>query len=442
MRGISSTVLSLWLTFGLGTGIADTDTTGTAVETTATSNPKFVLVATLDDAIGPASASFLLKAIHRAEDEGADCLVIQLDTPGGLDEAMRDIVKGILAADVPVVVYVAPSGARAASAGVFILLAAHVAAMAPGTNTGAAHPVSLGGGDVDETMLAKIENDAASFIRALAQKRGRNAEWAEKAVRESASIADTEALELGVIDLVAGSLRELLEKIDGKRVETLAGVRVLATRHARVVEVEMQWRERALSVIANPNIAYLLLMLGTLGLMMELWNPGAIFPGVLGSICLLLAFFALQVLPVNSAGLLLLLLGVILLVLEIKVTSFGLLTIGGVTALTLGALLLFDSKGDVIRVSWAVIVPTVLVVTLFFLFVVGKGLQAQRRQPVTGREGMIGLRGVADSRIAPLGRVLVRGEYWEARADAPIEEGQEIQVITVEGSRLIVRAAP
>jgi membrane-bound serine protease (ClpP class) len=309
-----------------------------------------------------------------------------------------------------VAIYVGPSGARAASAGTFILVSAHVAAMAPGTTTGAAHPVNLGGGDVDETMAEKVLNDAASFMRSLAEKRGRNAEWAESAVRESESITADEALDLDVIDIVAVDVRDLLSQMDGMNVETLSGIRTLRTRNARVEDVVMGWRDRLLSMIANPNIAYLLLMLGTM-----------------------------QVLPVNSVGLLLLLLGIIMLILELNVTSYGLLTIGGVVSLTLGAILLFEAAAPIYRVSWSVLVPTVIVTTLFFLFVLGKGLAAQRSAPVTGREGIVGEVGLADSRIAPEGRVYVHGEYWNARSEKPVEQGDSIEVVAVEGRTLVVR---
>lgn len=398
-----------------------------------------VLVATLHDAIGPASARYLIQGIDRAEERQAACFVIELDTPGGLDSAMRDIVKRMLAADVPIVVYVAPSGSRAASAGLFVLLAAHVAAMAPGTNTGAAHPVNMGGGAMDSVMSRKVENDAASFIRSLAQKHGRNPDWAESAVRESASISDSEALDLGVIDCVEPSLSLLLQHIDGMQVELLSGTRVLHTAHATVETLSMGWRDRVLAAIANPNIAYLLLMLGTTGLMMELWNPGAIFPGVVGAISMLLAFFALQVLPVNSVGLLLLALGIILLLLEVKVTSYGALTIGGVVSLTFGSIFLFESRQSLYRVSWSVVVPTVIAVTLFFLFVVGKGLLAQKRRPVTGSQGMLGEIGTADTALEPEGRVQVHGEYWKARALEPVPAGARVEVVAVEGLLLVVR---
>ena len=426
----------LWL-------VAKMDTqppTATAAEAAADS--ALVLRVRVEAAIGPASRNFIGRAVDAAEERGAACLVIELDTPGGLDDSMRDIIKRILASDVPVVVYVAPSGSRAASAGFYILQAAHVAAMAPGTNTGAAHPVPMGGGEADPTMQEKIENDAASFARSLAQRRGRNVEWAESAVRESESVSAQEALDKNVIDWVAPGLDSLLAAIDSVTVETLSGRHVLGTRGARVETISMGWRDRVLSTIANPNVAYLLLMLGTMGLAMELWNPGAIFPGVVGAIALLLAFFALQVLPVSHAGLLLLLVGVILLILEIKVTSYGALTIGGVTSLTLGSILLFESPGAMFRVSWWVLVPAVLGTTLFLLFVVGKGLGAQRRKPVTGPEGLVGEHGRADSALAVGGgRVFVHGEYWNARSDEPIESGTPVVVEAVEGNVLHVRRA-
>ncbi len=288
-RAAGALILLLWIVFAVR-GYAD-PADSTAMQSAHSS---LVLVARLHDAIHPATAGFVHRCIGRAEQRNAACLILELDTPGGLDSAMRDIVKRILAADVPIVVYVSPSGSRAASAGLWILLAGHVAAMAPGTTTGAAHPVQMGGESVDETVAAKIEHDSASLVRALAQKRGRNAEWAERAVRESISASDAEALELGVIDLVEDSIASLLDDIDGLDVEVLSGYRTLSTSSATIEYIEMDWRDRVLSTIANPNIAYLLLMLGTMGIMMELWNPGAILPGVLGAISMLLAFFALQ----------------------------------------------------------------------------------------------------------------------------------------------------
>jgi len=433
-----------WFTFVVAGAVAWTSAPSALMSAAADSIPQAnaarkILVLTLADAIGPASAKFLIRGIERAEHESAACIVIQIDTPGGLDTSMRDIVKRILASEVPVVVYVAPSGSRAASAGLFVLLSAHVAAMAPGTNTGAAHPVQMGGGAMDSLMSTKVENDAASFIRSLAQKHKRNADWAERAVRASVSASDDEALTLGIVDVVEPSLLALLERLEGREVELLAGPRILQLREAELVIVTMGWRDRLLSAVANPNIAYLLLMLGSAGLMMELWNPGTILPGVVGAISILLAFFALQVLPVNSVGLLLLLLGIVLLLLEVKVTSYGALTIGGIVALTFGSIFLFESRESFYRVSWSVLVPTVIAATCFFVFVVGKGLRAQRRQPTTGTQGMIGKIGTAATPLDPEGRVHIRGEIWTAHAVTPIAAGTKVEIVAVNGLRLEVR---
>ncbi|MFQ6673879.1 MAG: nodulation protein NfeD, partial [Fidelibacterota bacterium] len=352
-------------------------------------------VITVNGVIGPISADFILRSIRNAEREKALCLVIQLDTPGGLMEAMRDIVKAELGADVPVIVYVAPGGARSASAGVFITLAAHVAAMAPGTNIGAAHPVMMGGtpggaADTSKTMMDKITNDAVAYIQSLAEKRGRNAEWAKDAVLESVSITAHEALEKGVIDTVASSLQELLDYLDGKEVEVLSGPLLLETENARVEEFGMGLRYRILDKITNPNIAYLLLLLGVYGIFFELSNPGAIFPGVLGAISLILAFLAFQMLPINYAGLALLALGVTLFILEVHVTSYGLLSISGAISLLLGSLMLFESADPLMRVSWKVIAPTLIFTVLFFFFAIGFAIKAQRRTPVTGMPGLVG----------------------------------------------------
>src|SRR6266852_237690 len=309
----------------------------------------------LDSAITPVTVRLLATAIERARSQRAVALIVQLDTPGGLERSMRSIVQQILNSDIPVVVYVAPTGARAASAGVFITIAAHVAAMAPATNIGAAHPVALGGG-VDKESMKKIENDAAAFIRTVALERGRNAEWAEKAVRQSVSITEREAVQLKVVDLIAASVPELLDKIDGRTVKTIKGPRTLATRGAPVKPIEVGFRDRVLNVITDPNVAYILMMLGTIGLLAELYNPGAIFPGVIGAISIILAFFAFQSLPINYAGLLLILLGLILLIAELKFISHGVLAIGGVVAMGLGSLMLFDApEASGLRLSWWVI---------------------------------------------------------------------------------------
>jgi membrane-bound serine protease (ClpP class) len=363
-----------------------------------------------------------------------------MDTPGGLDTAMRDIVQSILNSPLPVVVYVAPSGARAASAGVLITMAAHIAVMAPGTNIGAAHPVGLGGGKMDETMLKKVENDAAAYAKSLAEQRGRNVEWAVKAVRESESVSARKALELGIIDLVASSLPELIEKIDGREIETVYGKKTLALKDLPVESSEMGWRYRLLDTLSNPNIAYILMMLGFYGLFFELSNPGVIFPGVFGAICLILAFFALQTLPVNYAGVLLILLAIILFLAEIKVTSYGVLSLGGIVALLLGSLMLIESPDPALRVSWYVILPMVATTAGFFLFAVSFALRAQMRQPTTGQEGLVGKRAKVMTPIREEGKVFVHGEYWNAESDETFEVGDTVEIVSVSELMLKVKS--
>jgi membrane-bound serine protease (ClpP class) len=395
-------------------------------------------ILTLDGVISPVSVRLVESALERARAQGAQALVIRLDTPGGLERSMRSIAQHILNAEVPVVVYVAPTGARAASAGVFITLAGHVAAMAPATNIGAAHPVAVGGG-ADKESLRKIENDAAAFIRTLALERGRNADWAEKAVRSSVSVTEREALKLKVIDLIAESVPELLEKIDGRVVKTTRGPVTLATRGAQAVPVEVGVRDRFLNVITDPNIAYILMMLGVLGLFFELSNPGAIVPGVIGGISLILAFYALQSLPINFAGLLLMLLGVVLLVAEIKVVSHGILAIGGVIAMGLGSLMLFDAPELGLRLSPWLLVAAVGVVAAAVLVAMAAGAQALRRPPMLGARGMIGATGVARGPLAPEGQVHVGGELWRAVAEgSAVADGRAVRVVGVEGLTLKV----
>jgi membrane-bound serine protease (ClpP class) len=381
----------------------------------------------------------MANAIRTAETDHAECLIIQLDTPGGLDPSMRTVVKEILATDVPVVVYVSPAGSRAASAGAFITLAAHIAVMAPGTNIGAAHPVQLGaGGEMDSTMAEKVTHDAAAYIRTIAEKRGRNVTWAEQAVRESVSATETEALQLGIIDLVCRDIPALLDSLDGRRVTLPAGERMLHTKDATIKEIDMSVRERVLSVLSNPNIAYVLMLLGIYGLLFELSNPGAILPGVVGGICLILAFFAFQTLSVNYAGLLLILFAVILFIAEIKTPTYGVLTTGGIIAMVLGSTMLFETPGDLFRVSWSVIVPAVIVTVLFFVFAIGMGLRAQLRKPHTGVPNLMGQVGEARTAIDPKGTVFVGGEHWRAVAEKPIPEGAVIRVTEVDRLMLTV----
>jgi membrane-bound serine protease (ClpP class) len=396
----------------------------------------------LDGVITPIAVRLVASAIEQAKAEGAAALVIQLDTPGGLERSMRSIVRDMLNAPVPVIVFVAPTGARAASAGVFITLAAHVAAMAPATNIGAAHPVAVGGGQMDKESTRKIENDAAAFVRSIALERGRNVDWAEKAVRSSVSATEREALKLGIIDLVADSLPDLLAKVDGRQVKTTAGAVTLHTRGATVKPIEVGVRDRFLNLITDPNIAYILLMLGMLGLFFELANPGVILPGIIGGISLILAFFAFQSLPINYAGLLLILFGIVLLIAEIKVVSHGVLTIGGVISILLGSLMLVNTPELPLRVSWTVIIPVVAATAGIFVFAVSAGIRAQLRRPTTGSEGLVGQVGVVRTPIAPEGQVFVRGEIWRAVSeDGPIPEGEKIRIVKVDGLTLHVTRA-
>ncbi|RME66283.1 MAG: nodulation protein NfeD [Nitrospirae bacterium] len=399
---------------------------------------KDVLVVEVEGVINPVTSEFIVKSIDEAERRDYQAVVIQLDTPGGLDTSMREIIKAINKSSVPVVVYVAPSGARAASAGVFITMAAHIAAMAPGTNIGAAHPVGLGG-KMDKTMVEKATNDAVAYIRSIAEARGRNQDWAEKAVRKSVSITAKEALKLNVIDILAKDIAELLEKIDGRKVVTAAGTKTLKTKEARVVRKTMGMRFRILKAISDPNVAYILMLLGFYGLFFELTNPGAVFPGVVGAICLILAFYAFQSLPVNYAGVLLILLGIVLFILEVKITSHGALTIGGIVSMLIGSLMLFESPGPFMKLSLALVVPAVIVTALFFSLTLTLAYKAWKRKPVTGTEGLIGLEGIAHTDVFKDGMVLVRGEYWQAYSDEPIKKGERVVVESVSGLRIKVK---
>jgi len=400
-----------------------------------------VVVATYEGVINPVSAEYLHDALAFAETNGAQALIVQLDTPGGLDTSMRLIVKDFTGSPLPVVVYVAPSGGRAASAGVFIALAASVAAMAPGTNIGAAHPVAMGGGEMDKTMKEKVENDSVAYIKSIAERQGRNVAWAEDAVRKSVSVTEKEALALKIIDLVADDLPALLDKLDGRKVAMGATSVTLHTKEAAVQPFPMSWRLEMLKALSDPNIAYVLMTLGTIGLLAELYNPGAILPGIVGAISLILAFYSFQSLPVNYAGVLLVLLGIVLFVLEISVTSYGLLAIGGVISMILGSLMLIKSEAPFLKISWSFIVPVVTLTAGFTLFMVGMGIRAMRRKPSTGREGMVGLVGIAKTPLTPQGKVLVHGELWEAVSDRPLQPGDEAEVTRMEGLKLYVTPA-
>ncbi|MEK6582213.1 MAG: nodulation protein NfeD [Nitrospirota bacterium] len=398
-----------------------------------------VIVITVNGVINPSSAEYIGKSIKKANERKPEALIIELDTPGGLDTSMRIIVKDIIGSEVPVVVYVSPSGARAASAGVFIMLASHVAAMSPGTNIGAAHPVGVGE-KMDKTMAEKATNDAAAYVRSLSERTGRNAKWAEDAVRKSISATETEALNQKVIDLVSKDLNTLLSDIDGRKVRTVMGEKTLKTANVNVIREEMSLRHKILNFITDPNVAYMLMLLGFYGLFFELTNPGAIFPGVMGGICLILAFYAFQTLPVNYAGLLLIILAIILFILEIKIISHGVLTIGGVISMLIGSLMLFESPGPFMKLSLFLILPAVILTALFFTIVLGLAYKAHKRKPVTGSEGLIGLKGIAGTDITNNGgMVLLRGEIWSAYSDETISKGEKIIVESVTGLKVKVK---
>lgn len=399
--------------------------------------PRPVLAIQIEGVISPSTADYIIRAIKQADREVAQALIIELDTPGGLDLSMRSIIKEMLAAERPIIVYVSPKGARAASAGAFITLAAHVAAMAPGTNIGAAHPVNMGG-PMDKEMTKKVTNDAAAYIRTIAEQRGRNVQWAEDAVRKSVSATEKEALTLKIIDLVADRLDDLLVALDGREVTTAGGTVILHTKGVEVSRIDMSLRDKILKVISDPTIAYMLLMLGLAGLYFELSTPGAILPGVLGGICLILAFYAFQTLPINYAGLLLILLAIILFIAEIKVTSYGMLAVGGIIAMILGSMMLIRSPAPFMRISLPAIILTTGVTAAFFLFIVAMALQAQRQQTTTGAEGLIGQIGTVRTPLKPEGSILVGGELWSARCEEGAEPGDKVRIRTLKGLLLFV----
>lgn len=387
-----------------------------------------VYIIKVSGSINPAVADFIEKGINKASTDGVSCIIIEIDTPGGLAESMRKIVMAIYASKVPVVSYVAPSGARAASAGVMITIAADIAAMAPGTNIGAAHPVGAGGKDIGGKMSEKVINDMVAQVKSIAQKRGRNAEWAEKAVRESVSVTETEALKENVIDIVAKDLDDLIRQISGRKIESKG---VLKLDNPKRTLIEEDLRTKILKTISDPNIAYILMMIGLAGLYFELSHPGAVLPGVVGGIAIILAFFAFQTIPVNYAGFLLIVLALVFFIMEMKISSYGLLSIAGITSLLLGSLMLFEGNGTDMGLSWTVLVPTLMVVSGFFVVVSGLVFRSHLLKPRTGESGLVGEIGVVKESIMPEGKVLVHGELWKAISENPIEKGARVRVVRV-----------
>jgi membrane-bound serine protease (ClpP class) len=387
-----------------------------------------IYIVKVADAISPGTAEFIKNSIEKAEAEEAACIIIELDTPGGLAESMRLIVQDILGSKVPVVVYVSPPGARAASAGVMITMAADVAAMAPGTNIGAAHPVGAGGKDISGTMSEKVINDMVAQAKSVAEKRGRNAKWVEQAIRESVSVTETEALKENIIDIIAKNTDDLIRQLNGRKIK---GKGVLKLDKAEKVFLKPSLRTKILKTISNPNIAYILLMIGFAGLYFELSHPGAIFPGVIGGISLILAFFALQTLPVNYAGILLIILAIVFFIMEMKIASYGLLSVAGIVSLLLGSLMMFKDTGPDMRLSLKVLLPTIILISGFFVFVAGLVFRAQMAKPRTGTKGLVGEIGKVKKALTPEGKVFVHGELWNAKAEKAIDEGAKVRVVNV-----------
>jgi len=419
-------------------GEKNMSTKPTSTSEAVSTQPKIIYLINIDAPITPVVAEYINKSIDTATNAKAEALIVQLNTPGGLVDSTQQIIIKMLASEVPTVVYVAPSGARAASAGVFITLSANIAAMAPTTHIGAAHPVQMEG-KMDKTMEKKAVNDLAAMVRGIAEKRGRNAKWAEEAVRESVSITETEALRDKVVDLIAPDIPTLIRAINGKTVDLIIVKKTLATEGAEVREIKMGIRYRLLEIISNPNIAYILMILGFYGLYFELSNPGSIFPGVAGAICLILAFYALHTLPINYAGLMLIILGIALFIAEAFITSHGVLGVGGTIAMLLGSLMLIDSASPALQISWAVIIPAVALSAVLFIITVTVAVRVYKEKPDTGKEGIINMQALAKTDIHTDGQVFMRGEYWSAWSDEPIPKGEKVTILAIEGLKLKVK---
>jgi len=408
---------------------------------------KLVYLIKIDGSINPSTSEYIHKSIEEAKSKNAECLVIELNTPGGLLKSTRYIVSDLLTSEIPVVVFVSPSGSQAASAGVFITLAAHIAAMAPGTNIGASHPVGMGDNKPDSIMNEKATNDAAAFIRSISEKRHRNVQWAEDAVRKSVSISETEALDLKVIDLVADNVDDLMKKINGMEVETSQGKKILNTNDVRIVSYEMSWFQKFLDVISDPNIAYILMMIGIWGIILEFYHPGGILPGVVGVICIVLGLYGLHTLPINYAGLALILLAIVLFILEIKITSYGMLTVGAVISLFLGSFMLIEVESplEIVQLSMGVIITTVVIVSALFILLIVLVVKAHKRKVVTGQQGMVGEIGevISDIISGTPGAVKLHGEIWNAQTPEGTGEnlpaGTRVKVAEVNNLTLIVQ---
>jgi len=400
-----------------------------------------IVVVKIFGAINPAVAEFVSQEIHQANKEQQALIVLNMDTPGGLDTSMRQIIKKIQSSHVPVASYVSPSGSRAASAGTFITIASHIAAMAPGTNIGAAHPVNMMGGNnqQESTMDKKVVNDAAAYIRSLAELRNRNSHWAELAVVKSVSISAEEAKRLNVIDLIAGNVKALILAIDGREIQTTSGPMTLKTGRLEIVYHEMSPRLKMLDIISNPNVAYVLMMIGVVGLYFEMSNPGLVFPGVIGAVSMVLALYAMQTLPIDYAGLLLVLLGALFFIAEIGVMSYGLLSLAGVVSIFLGSTMLIDSDDPAMQISQSILYPTLGLTIVFSIGIIVFATQTRNLKMQGGAEGMLGETGIVKENLNPHGRVLVHGELWEAECEGEIMEGEHVIVESVEGLKVRVK---